>query len=161
MVNLLDKNWTSGSGHGVAFEKVISHLSPEISRGNNIFIGSDSFISQKKISFVTVVCFLHKSKGGKYFFYKEKVPTKKYPDLLTRISEETRRSIELAEFIKTNINCNPKSIELHLDISPTGTNHATSRFSDMLKGYVAGCGYPCKIKPNAWASQSVADRHSK
>ena len=89
------------------------------------------------------------------------MPTRNYPDLLTRISEETRRSIELAEFIAMKTNCDPQSIELHLDISPTETNHATSRFSDMLKGYVAGCGFPCKVKPNAWASQSVADRHSK
>ena len=55
----------------------------------------------------------------------------------------------------------PSKLELHLDISPFSAGNATSRFSDMLKGYVQGYGLNCKIKPNAWASQSIADRHSK
>ena len=52
-------------------------------------------------------------------------------------------------------------IELHLDVSPFAAKEGTSKFSEMLKGYVQGYGFECKLKPNAWASQSVADRHSK
>jgi predicted RNase H-related nuclease YkuK (DUF458 family) len=44
---------------------------------------------------------------------------------------------------------------------PFNLKNATSKFSDMLKGYVAGAGFECRIKPDAWASQSIADRHSK
>ena len=31
----------------------------------------------------------------------------------------------------------------------------------MLKGYVQGYGFEYRLKPDAWASQSIADRHSK
>jgi len=28
-------------------------------------------------------------------------------------------------------------------------------------GYATGAGFRCKIKPDAWASNSIADKHSK
>jgi predicted RNase H-related nuclease YkuK (DUF458 family) len=52
-------------------------------------------------------------------------------------------------------------IELHLDISPAHKQNGTSQFADMLTGFAKGSGFNVKIKPNAWASQSVADKHSK
>ena len=55
----------------------------------------------------------------------------------------------------------PEIMEVHVDVSPFNAKQGTSKFSDMLKGYVNGYGFDCKIKPNAWASQSVADKHSK
>ena len=56
---------------------------------------------------------------------------------------------------------NVSNIELHLDISPVNAGQGTSRFSDMLSGYVQGYGLGFRLKPYAWASQSVADKHSK
>ena len=58
-------------------------------------------------------------------------------------------------------NFDPSLIELHLDVSPFSAGNATSKFSDMLKGYVQGYGFDFRLKPNAWASQSIADKHSK
>ena len=58
-------------------------------------------------------------------------------------------------------NFNPANIELHLDVSPFSAGNATSKFSDMLKGYVQGYGFDYRLKPEAWASQSIADKHSK
>jgi len=31
----------------------------------------------------------------------------------------------------------------------------------MLIGYVKGSGYECRIKPDAFAAASIADKHSK
>ena len=161
MNTLNQKNWVTGAGRKVSLSFILNTIIPQISKGRNIFIGSDSFVSQKKICFVTTVCILRENHGGRYFFYKENTPTRKYNNLSSRITEEVRRSIELAEFFASKGSCNPRLIELHLDVSPRGTNNASSKFSDMLKGYVQGYGFPCKLKPNAWASQTVADRHSK
>ena len=55
----------------------------------------------------------------------------------------------------------PSRIELHLDVSPFGLNNGTSKYSDMLKGYVQGYGLDYRLKPDAWASQTIADKHSK
>ena len=68
-------------------------------------------------------------------------------------------SIEVALNIAEHI---PQAqIELHLDISPAHKNNGTSKISDMVTGYAKASGFDCKIKPDAWASQSVADKHSK
>ena len=81
--------------------------------------------------------------------------------MVTRITEEVRRSVDLAEYIIKKENIESENIELHIDVSPFNLKNGTSRFSDMLKGYVTGAGFECRVKPDAWASQTVADRHSK
>ena len=157
---LFQKNWTSGSGKSRTFEQINETVSKH-SKNNKIFIGSDSFLTKNRTCFVTAVCLLNENSGNKYYFYKDYVPTKKYKMLSVRITEEVRRSIEIAEYFMNSHNIAPNDIELHLDVSPFSANNGTSRFSDMLKGHVQGYGFECRLKPNAWASQSVADRHSK
>ena len=161
-MNVLDyKNWSSGSGNSLNLAKVSEEVVSHYNKDKKIFIGSDSFRSSKKICFVTTVCLLTERLGGRYFFYKEYVCPKKYSTLTTRITEEVRRSIELAEHFMENHLVMPSMLELHLDVSPFAAKEGTSKLSEMLKGYVQGYGLSCKLKPNAWASQSVADRHSK
>lgn len=160
-MNPLDnKNWTSGSNRATTF-KLVNEAVSKHADTNKIFIGSDSFLTKNRTCFVTAVCLLNENSGNKYYFYKEYVPTKQYKMLSVRITEEVRRSIEIAEYFMNSHNITPNNIELHLDVSPFNANNGTSRFSDMLKGYVQGYGFECRLKPNAWASQSVADRHSK
>ena len=163
MKNLYLKKWISGSGQDFTLHKINKIVSDHarMQSENKIFIGSDSYISGKRVCFATAVCLLSSNLGGKYFFYKEHVPLNRYNVLSSRITEEVRRSIEIAEFFIEENKLNSDKIELHLDVSPVGSGNKTSRFSEMLKGYVQGYGFTCRLKPNAWASQSVADRHSK
>ena len=156
-----DKRWTTGSDKIVPFENLISIVKSYVESGSKIFVGSDSFISKGKVCFASTIC-LHGSRlGSRYFFYKEKENSSKYINLVSRITEETRRSIELAELLFIKHDLDPAIMEVHIDVSPFHAKNGTSKFSDMLKGYVSGHGFECKIKPNAWASQSVADKHSK
>jgi len=160
MSPLINKKWKSGSGVAYSFNEVGDIVSLH-SQKNKIFIGSDSFLTKKRTCFVTAVCLLTKNHGGKYFLYKEHLKTSQYNVLSVRITEEVRRSIELAEYFMNSYDMLPQNIELHLDVSPFSAKNGTSKLSDMLKGYVQGYGFECKLKPNAWASQSVADKHSK
>ena len=157
---LSNKKWISGSGIIHTFDEINNIVSAH-SYNNKIFIGSDSFLTKKRTCFVTAICLLTKDKGGRYFLYKDYLKTNQFNILSVRITEEVRRSIELAEHFMNTYNILPQDIELHLDVSPFGTKNGTSKFSDMLKGYVQGYGFGCKLKPNAWASQTVADKHSK
>jgi predicted RNase H-related nuclease YkuK (DUF458 family) len=76
-----------------------------------------------------------------------------------RILREVQDSIELGLSISEEF---PSAkIELHLDISPSTKGNGTSKISEMVTGYAKASGFDCKIKPEAWASQSVADKHSK
>lgn len=158
---LQDKNWHTGSNRSIKFEEIKKIILDYIDRGARIYIGSDSFISQGKVCFASTICLHGPSLGGRYFFFRENLKTSHFLQLVTRITEETRRSVELAEILMSECNIDPKNIELHLDVSPFQANNGTSRFSEMLKGYVIGFGLDCKLKPNAWAGQTIADKHSK
>lgn len=160
MCDLVNLRWISGSGNQKSFQEVIEVLKESISNGSKIFIGTDSFKTKNKVNFATAVC-LFGGDTSRYFFARESVPKSKYNVLVTRITEEVRRSVDLAEYIMEKESINSDNIELHIDVSPFNLKNGTSRFSDMLKGYVTGAGFECRVKPDAWASQTVADRHSK
>ena len=160
MCDLVNLNWISGSGIKKDFLEIVQVLRESIASGSKIFIGTDSFKTKNRVNFATAIC-LFGGDTSRYFFAKESVPRSKYNVLVTRITEEVRRSVDLAEYIIKKENIESENIELHIDVSPFNLKNGTSRFSDMLKGYVTGAGFECRVKPDAWASQTVADRHSK
>jgi len=161
MKHIVEKNWVTGSDKNIDFYELLNLSREYILKGSKLFIGSDSFISKQKICFATALCLHGGEMGGRYFFFKDFVPKNQYSNLVSRITEETRRSVEIASMLMDEYNFDPSNIELHLDVSPFGTNNGTSKYSDMLKGYVQGFGVDYRLKPDAWASQTIADKHSK
>lgn len=161
MKHIVEKNWVTGSDKEIDFYELLNLSREYILKGSKLFIGSDSFISKQKTCFATALCLHGGEKGGRYFFFKDFVPKNQYSNLVSRITEETRRSVEIAAMLMDEYNFDPSSIELHLDVSPFGANNGTSKYSDMLKGYVQGFGVDYRLKPDAWASQTIADKHSK
>jgi predicted RNase H-related nuclease YkuK (DUF458 family) len=156
-----DRLWTTGSNDQILFCNVIDILKKVYSKGSKIFIGTDSFISKKKVTFASAICVHDDDIPARYFFIRDNENLNKFSNLVSRITEETYRSVQIAEHLMEQHGFSPEEIELHLDVSPFNLNNGTSKISEMLKGFVKGYGFGCKIKPNAWASQSVADRHSK
>jgi predicted RNase H-related nuclease YkuK (DUF458 family) len=161
MEHIVKKRWVTGSDSEIDFYDLLRLTRQYVQKGAKVFIGSDSFISQQKVCFASAVCLHGGEEGGRYFFYKDFVPKSHYSQLVTRITEETRRSVEIACLFMDEYKFDPSSIELHLDVSPFGANNGTSKYSDMLKGYVQGFGVDYRLKPDAWASQTIADKHSK
>lgn len=158
---LEDKNWHTGSNKKINFNNIKKIVNSYVERGAKVYIGSDSFITQGKVCFASTICLHGTNLGGRYFFYREKQISSYYVNLVSRITEETRRSVEIATILMDECFIEPENIELHLDVSPFSANNGTSKFSDMLKGYVVGFGLDCKLKPDAWAGQTIADKHSK
>ena len=73
--------------------------------------------------------------------------------------KEAEETIEIAHIISKT---SPATkLELHLDVSSADKKEKTSHLAKMLIGYVKGSGYECKVKPHAFAANSIADRHSK
>tara|TARA_B100001094_G_C18093739_1_gene751856 strand:+ start:94 stop:579 length:486 start_codon:yes stop_codon:yes gene_type:complete len=155
-----ENKWLSGSGTKIEFSQVCKKVQDYSNDKSKIFIGTDSDVSKRKVVFCSAICIYGNSRSL-YYFSRIKENNTVYPDLISRITEETRMSVELAEYLHNTIGIEKSKIELHLDVSPYHKGTKTSKFSDALKGYVTGTGYACRLKPNAWASQSVADRHSK
>ena len=161
MVSLGNKIWFSGSGAQVSFDELIMTTKKYVDQGSKLFIGTDSFISKQKVNFATAICLYGESTDNRYFFTKDQESLKRFKVLFSRIMEEVKRTVELADHLYSIECINPKNIEIHIDVSPFGMPTATAKFSEALQGYVTGAGYSCKVKPEAWASQSVADKHSK
>tara|TARA_R100001509_G_C4879085_1_gene219461 strand:- start:2496 stop:2978 length:483 start_codon:yes stop_codon:yes gene_type:complete len=154
-------NFKTGSGNNISLEEMISICQDYISKGAKIFVGTDSYMTKSKVCFASVICLHGNGNKGKYFFHRDVVPIMHYRALVNRITEEVRRSIELSEELVQHLSTTHDKIEIHIDASPVEAKNQTSRFVDMLQGYVQGAGFSCRVKPNAWASQSVADKHSK
>ena len=161
MKHIVEKEWVTGSDNNIDFYELLNLSREYILKGSKLFIGSDSFISKQKICFATALCLHGGEMGGRYFFFKDFIPKNQYSNLVSRITEETRRSVEIAAMLMDEYNFDPLTIELHLDVSPFGANNGTSKYSEMLKGYVHGFGIDYRLKPDAWASQTIADKHSK
>ena len=153
--------WYTGTNQHVTFDDITDIVASHYAVGGTIYVGTDSHVQQKKCVFSTSICLLGNINGvnNRYFFTRHKDNSKKYSTLLQRITVEVQKSIDIG--LKLLEFCPKIDIELHLDISPENKNETTSVYSKMLVGYARGNGFDCKIKPNAFAASSVADRHSK
>jgi len=157
----VDSIWRQANGTAIVYSDIINILKEHIRSDGKLYIGTDSFIDKNKCIFATAIC-LHGAKGqrgGKYFFRKVYDKRENFPSMVQRILKEVQESIELC--LNLSDLMPTAKIELHMDISPAHKNNGTSKIADMLTGYAAASGFKFKIKPDAWASQSVADKHSK
>ena len=153
--------WRRANGIIIEYSDIINTLKEHVKAGGKLYIGTDSFMDKNKCVFATAIC-LHGAKGqrgGKYFFRKVFDKRENFPSLVLRILKEVQDSVELCLSLSEDLPA--AKIDLHMDISPAHKNNGTSKIADMLTGYAAASGFKFKIKPDAWASQSVADKHSK
>lgn len=142
-----------------SYNQFLKEILTYTSKNFNCYIGTDSQVLGKKISIVTCVCFHKSSDGGgsKIFYIKEKVGIKKYPTLRSKMLLEVYRSIETAIELEPYIK---NKLTIHLDIGSSNKSD-TSVYCQELQFLVKSQGYSCKIKPDSWASSSVADRMTK
>jgi len=154
-------SWFTGSGARVSFEEIIGLVEHHAKAGGTVYIGSDSFLHKRECVFSTAICLRSASgqQGGRYFIKRNIFKSGKFTTLMVRIMAEVQNSIDVGmELLRF---CPQMNIELHLDVSSSNKNTKTSKFSDMLIGYANGNGFKCKIKPDAFAASSIADKHSK
>jgi len=152
--------WHTGSGYEIGFDQILIQIMKHTGDNGKVFIGCDSQIVKNKCIFSTVIC-LHGAsgqRGGYYFFNRERLIAKEFPTVLMRLTKEVEKSIEMASVI-SEIG-QEIDIEIHIDAS-SKEGEKSSKIADMLIGYARGAGFKCRIKPEAWASNSVADKHSK
>ena len=158
---MLKTTWNTGSKDIIAFNDIIEHIKIHCNYNGTVYIGTDSFFIKSKCIFSTAICLYgaDNQQGGRYFYTKNKINKNKFPELSLRMIKEAENTINLANHI---IDLIPSAkLELHLDISPQEKNEGTSHLANMLVGYVKGSGYECRIKPDAFAAASIADKHSK
>ncbi len=152
--------WHTGSGYLISLENVEKELARHIKNDGNIFIGCDSFIKGDKCVFASVIC-LHgarEQRGGRYFWHREHSTNQKYHNLPLRIFEEVAKTVNIGLELVTRFP--DANIEVHIDVS-SHNRGKTYKYVDQLTGFAKSAGFNCKIKPDAWAAASIADKHSK
>jgi predicted RNase H-related nuclease YkuK (DUF458 family) len=75
-----------------------------------------------------------------------------------RLFQEAQEAISIALEITQAI---PKlGVEVHLDVNKD-KRHASGEVTDQVVGYAQAMGLKYKIKPDAWASSGIADKHTR
>tara|TARA_Y100001938_G_C8037636_1_gene404279 strand:+ start:407 stop:877 length:471 start_codon:yes stop_codon:yes gene_type:complete len=153
--------WVTGSGQIVSFEEIVDIILEHRDNNGKISVGTDSFIKKQDCIFSLAICLYGADgqNGGRYFIKRTNIDKRRYPNLLQRILAEVQKSVELGLKLLELIPV--LDIEIHLDVSGSDKNNGTSKFAEMLTGYAKGAGFECKVKPDAYAASSIADKHSK
>jgi len=128
-----------------------------IGRECALVVGTDSQ-AHSKTRIVSVVSLHTKGYGG--LFFSETTYVDRFKDLRSKIYNETQLSITLAKELLEYLFENDILIDIviHSDI---GKNGKTNELISEITGWVASCGFPCEIKPNATTASTIADRITK
>ncbi len=153
--------WKTGKKKKIEFNKIINILE-EVSKSKDhkIIVGTDSVRLGEDFVFANAICVLNNNNfyDRKYFYNRLKEKSESFGNLYDRLLKETSDSIDIACLIKENIKS--VNIEIHVDVN-SDSNHASSRYNKMLVGYVTGCGFLCKVKPDSFVASGIADVHTK
>jgi len=153
-------NWKNGKKEIVKLETIIDILK-QVSKSHNhkIIIGSDSVKLGYDFVFTKAICIMNEEfYDRRYFYYRTKIKDDSYLDLSKRLLKETTDSIDLALKVQSKIkNAN---IEIHADVNES-LIHKSAKYKNMIIGYIAGCGFDCKIKPDSFVASGIADCHTR
>lgn len=143
----------------ISYEEFVAELKRLESDGLDLYIGTDSQLIKTELSIATCLCFYKAGrKESRIFYIKELVDANLFSSLRSKILKETLKSIEIAIDLDYLFNNN---ITLHLDVGSDSKRSKTAKFENELQILVKAQGFGCEIKPNSWASSSIADRISK
>lgn len=152
--------WKTGKREKIDLDSIYKILKTvSKSKNHKIIIGTDSVKLGYNFIFTTAICILnHDFYDRRYFYIREKIKDDSYLDLPKRLLKETEDSIQLALKIKNSlVNAN---IEIHADVN-TNSCHLSSRYKNMITGYISGCGFSVKTKPQSFVASSIADLHTR
>tara|TARA_B100000963_G_C22452890_1_gene591974 strand:- start:213 stop:689 length:477 start_codon:yes stop_codon:yes gene_type:complete len=152
--------WKTGKREFITFNEICKILKEvTISDSHLIIVGSDSVKLGYNFVFTKAICILNEEYyNSKYFYFRDKIKDDSYLDLSKRLLKETIDSIDLAMKIK-DVCCDAK-IEIHADVNPDA-KHLSSKYKNMISGYIQGCGFNVKIKPDSFVASSIADHHTR
>jgi predicted RNase H-related nuclease YkuK (DUF458 family) len=74
-----------------------------------------------------------------------------------RMMREVSKTIEVAYEISPLLDLYNIKLEVHADVNPDVKWESNKALNEAV-GYMLGMGYDFKVKPNAWASSSAADK---
>ena len=154
--------WKSGQKKKISFDDIIKILKFVSKDANHkIIVGSDSVKLGKFWVFTKAIAVINPLDGfydRKYFYLREELDDVSYIDLSKRLLKETTDSLQIATDIRDTIA--GANIEIHADVNSDHA-HSSSKYKNMVSGYISGCGFDVKIKPESFVASSIADNHTR
>jgi hypothetical protein len=139
-------------------EDLVSDMGAHSKDRFEILIGTDSSTSQRHVDFVSAIV-LHKiGRGGRYFWTRHR--ERRIESLRQRIWREAWLSFELAQELIGKLSDTTLlqfDLEIHVDV---GRHGRTREMIDEVVGMIIANGFAVRIKPEAYAASSVADKHT-
>ena len=120
-----------------------------------VCIGTDSQVRGNGIDFATVIVFLREKRGG--FMYIHTESTERNISLKERMITEVAKSIQIAYELCDLLDQYDVDLEVHADINTNPQFESNVALREAI-GYILGMGFSFKVKPDAFASSSCADR---
>jgi hypothetical protein len=145
----------------MAFREVISDIvdlmeeDPDVPY--EIIVGTDSHSNSGEMDFVSAIIIHRVGKGGRYYW--RRVRASKIYTLRQKIYKEATLSFELAKAVMEELEARTPldyNLEIHVDVGERGP---TRELIDEVVGMIIGSGFAVKIKPEAYAASTVADKH--
>jgi uncharacterized protein len=151
------KTWRTGNGDEVA--DVRSHLKTRIKTGlyKSLIIGCDSQVHRKRVVFVTVIILDTDGSGAQFVYTKDVLKRSEFHSINERLLKETEFSVDIALDILDIVDEFGMKIAIHADVNPN-ERWASNKVINEVVGWITGMGFDCHVKPDAFASSSVADR---
>jgi len=123
-----------------------------------IHVGCDSHKIGNQYIFAVVIAGYIQRRGGTFFFYRKRSKDAQLSNMKVRLMKEVELALDIAQQIESHF---PKrKITVHLDLNPR-PEFASYRVLSSAVSWVKSCGYNALVKPNAWASSSLADYFAK
>ena len=146
-------------------EELFNYISEKPEKFYDIIVGCDSS-SGEEPHFPVVIVVLRVGEGGRFFLKKISYKDRKFYSWKTRILEEVFLSCQLALYLKENFEKKIQSSKqkiyyqfryIHADV---GENGQTKNMIKEVTGLIRSNGFEPKIKPEAFAAATVADKFS-
>lgn len=153
--------WKTYSGKPISgdLSKMVERAILEESRKGykvRICVGTDSQVKTQTINFASVIAVVREKNGGFMFFHKSSI-RKNGMQIKERLIMEVGKSVEIAYQINDVLLKYGVPLEVHADINQDEDCLSHVALKEAL-GYIKGMGFDFKLKPDAFASSSCADR---
>lgn len=152
--------WKSGEKKDLSQQEIDLKIRNHIEQKGKVIVGTDSMLTNNRFIFVNCICLIGKGSEnhGRFFYKRYYNKNQENKNLLVRLMNETTDSLEIANSIKEKF---PKvSLEIHLDVN-SDSRYLSNKYSNAVIGYITGCGYKYKVKPESFAASCVADRFTR
>ena len=158
MIRWKTKNtqWLDAASEPISMNQIVESLTSD--KAYEIHIGCDSHRIGGQYIFAIVIAGYINRRGGTFFFHRKRSKDTQLDNMRVRLMKEVELAIAVAQQIEDNFP--NRVINVHLDLN-SKPEFPSYRVLPNAVSWVKSCGYNALVKPDAWASSSLADAFAK